>query len=93
MIGARDDHFAGFQRLAQRVEHVRLELGQLVEEQHAQMRERHLARFGARAAADERRHAGRMMRCAKRPLDRELAAEQFARERMHHRDFQDFLRR
>jgi hypothetical protein len=43
---------------AQRVEHPRLELGQLVEKQHAEMREADLARSRPRAAADERRHAG-----------------------------------
>jgi hypothetical protein len=44
VVGARDRHLAGLQRLAQRVEHLRRELGQLVEEQHTVMRERDLAR-------------------------------------------------
>ena len=44
MVGARDRHLAGLQRLAQRIEHLRLEFRQLVEEQHAVMGERHLAR-------------------------------------------------
>jgi len=56
--GARrpaDPHDALFERLAQRVEHGRWELGQLVEEECAMMRERDFARAGARASpADER---------------------------------------
>ncbi len=39
VIGARDRNLAGFEGLAQRVERLRLELQQLVEEQHALMRE------------------------------------------------------
>jgi hypothetical protein len=52
VIGARDHHLAGLERLAQRVEHLRGELGQLVEKQHAEMRECDFARAWARAAAD-----------------------------------------
>ena len=62
MIGARDRDLAGLERLAQRIEHLRLEFGKLVEEQHAVMGERDFAGLGAQAAADQRRHAGRMMR-------------------------------
>ena len=46
---------AVLQRLAQRLEHVPRELGQLVEEEHAAVGQRHLARPRQRAAADERR--------------------------------------
>ena len=35
MIGARNGHFTRLQRLAQRVERLRLEFRQLVQEQHA----------------------------------------------------------
>ena len=45
MIGAGDRHLAGFQRLAQRVERLRLEFGKLVEEENAVMRQRNLARL------------------------------------------------
>ncbi len=51
-VGARDDDVAGLDRLAQRLEHRRGELGQLVEEQHAIDGRGDLARPGARAAAD-----------------------------------------
>ena len=46
MVGAGDDRFAGFQRLAQSVEHVRLEFRQLVEKQHAVMGERNFTGRG-----------------------------------------------
>ena len=43
-VGARHGDAAGLHRLAQRFERGALELRQLVEEQHAEMGERHLAR-------------------------------------------------
>ena len=42
-IGARHGDLAGFQRLAQRIEHRALELWQFIEEQHAKMGEADLA--------------------------------------------------
>ena len=83
----------GLERLAQRVEHARLELGQLVEEQHAEVREAHLAGARPRAAADERRHAGGVVRRAERPASLELAAHQLAGEAVHHRDLEHLLGR
>ena len=44
VVGAGDQHLAALERLAQRIEHLRLELRQLVEEQYAVVGERHLAR-------------------------------------------------
>jgi hypothetical protein len=44
VVGAGDRDFAGLQRLAQRVERLRLELRQFVEEKNAVVRERDLAR-------------------------------------------------
>jgi hypothetical protein len=41
------------QRLAQHLQHLALELGQLVQEQHPVMRQAHLSRPGNGAAADE----------------------------------------
>ena len=52
MIGARDRDFAGLQRLAQRIERLRGEFGEFVEEEHAVMRERDFARPRAQATAD-----------------------------------------
>ncbi len=49
VVGARDRDLAGLQRLAQRVERLRLELRKFVEEQHAVMGERNLAGPGAQA--------------------------------------------
>jgi hypothetical protein len=82
VIGAGDDAFAGFERLAQRCRAPGRELGQFVEEQHAIMRQRRLARPDAQAAADQRRHRGGMMRRAERPAVGQLAARQFARDRL-----------
>jgi hypothetical protein len=90
---ARDYGLAGLQRLAQGIEHARLELGQLIEKQHAEMRKAHLAGTRAGAAADQRRHARRMMRRAEGSLGGELAAHQLARERVHHRDLEHLLGR
>lgn len=64
--GARDRDAAGLERLAQRLEHVPVEFRQFVEEQHAQVCERDLARLRRIAAADERGRARRVMRRAKR---------------------------
>jgi hypothetical protein len=93
VVGAGDRDFAALQRLAQRVESLRLEFRQLVEEEHAVMRERDLAGPGAQAAADQRRHAGGMVRAAERPPVRERAAFDLARDRGDHRHLQQFRRR
>ncbi len=63
-IGARDIDRAGFERLAQRVEHGALKLGQFIEKQHAQMRQADFARLHLEASAGQRGHAGGMMRRA-----------------------------
>ena len=46
VIGAGDGDFAGFERLAQRIENLSLKFGQFVEEQDALMGERDFARPG-----------------------------------------------
>ena len=79
---------AGLERLAQRIEHRPLELGQLVEEQHAEMREADLARPDAQAAADQRRHRRAVVRRAERPAAADLAAAELARDRRDHRHFE-----
>jgi hypothetical protein len=53
VIDARDGDVAGFQRLAQRIQHLAGEFRHLVEEQHAVMRQRNFARPRAQAAADQ----------------------------------------
>ncbi len=62
----RDGDDAVLERLAQRLEHRARELGQLVEQEHAAVRERHLARARARAAADDSRSRGAVVRRAER---------------------------
>ena len=57
-----------------------VELGQLIQKQDALMGERVFARPGARPAADQCRERGRMMRVSKRPLARQPAAAQPARQ-------------
>ena len=93
MIGARDRDFAGLERLAQRVERVRLEFRQLVEKQHAVMGERNFAGPCVNAAADQSRHARGMMRRAERPPIGERAAFDLAGDRGDHRHFEQFGRR
>jgi len=90
MIGAGNGNLAGFQRLAQRVERLRLEFRQLVEEQHAVVRERDFARPRVQAAADQRRHAGGMMRGAERTAVGQRATFDFAGDRSDHGDFEQF---
>ena len=89
-VGAGDADAAGLERLAQRIEHRPLEFGQLVEEQHAQMREADLARAHPQPAADQRRHRRRVMRRAERAAAADLAAAQLARDRGDHRHFERF---
>src|SRR5438477_9938878 len=66
-IGPRDADATGLERLAERVEYRALELRQLVQEQHAKVREANLAGTDAQTAANERRHRGAMVRSAERP--------------------------
>ena len=84
---------AGLDRLAQAVEHLRLEFRQLVEEQHAVMGEGDFAGARTQAAADERRHGGGMMRGAEGAAIGERAVGRVARDRVHHRDFEQLARR
>ena len=67
-----DDDLAFLQRLPQRVEHVAVELGQLIQEEGAPMREADLARRQARPAADERGVARRVVRGAERATPIEI---------------------
>ena len=88
VIGARDDRLAGLERLAQRIEHLRIELGQFVEEQHAEMGERRFAGTRPGAAADQRRHARRVMRRAEGPAAADASACEVAGEAPDHAHFE-----
>lgn len=88
VVGAGDRDLAGFDRLPERIEHLRLEFGKLVEEEHAAMRKRNLAGLRAQAAADHRGHARGMMRIAERPLVGERAVLDRARDRGDHRNLE-----
>ena len=74
-LAAHDRHAPVLERLAQRVEARALELGELVEEQHAVVGERRLARPRRRAAADQ---PGRARSCG---AERGTAAPAPARRR------------
>lgn len=93
MVGARHGDLAVLQRLPQRIQHARIEFGQLVEKQHALMRQRDLAGLGAHAAAGERGHAGGMVRRAERPPRRQRAAFDLAGDGRDHRDLEQLARR
>ena len=79
---------AGLERLAQRLEDVAAVLRQLVEKQHAAMRERNLARPQPPASADHGRRGGAMVRRAKRRPSPLGHGRQRTDERMHHRAFE-----
>mgnify|MGYP000091058867 CR=1 FL=1 len=92
-IGPGDGDRAGFQWLAQTVEHLGMKFRQFVQEQHTAMGERSLARPGAHAPADHRRHRSGVMRRAEGPGACQPAALEQARDRVDHRDVQQFFRR
>ena len=80
MVGARDGDAPCLERLAKGFEDRAAEFRQFVEEQHALVGERDLARPRMRAAADHRRDRGRVMRVAKRPALGQAAVVQQARD-------------
>jgi hypothetical protein len=77
---APDDHLALLERLAQGLDRRALELGQLVEEQHAAVGQRDLAGPRHAAAAEQRRRRHRVVRAAERPLVDEAARRRADRE-------------
>ncbi len=94
VIGPRDAHRAGFQRLAQHLQRARRELRQLVEKQHAIVRQRHLPRPGAPLpATGQRRLRGGVMRRAERAGVGDGAIGQHAGERGNDGGLQHLLRR
>src|SRR5207253_10415082 len=68
-----DRHAPVLERLAERLEDMLLELRQLVEEEYAEVGERHLARMRRAAAADQARDRDRVVRGAARTPRHELA--------------------
>ena len=91
-IGARDGDFARLQRLAQRIEHRALEFGQFIKEQHAEMREAHLARPHFQPAAGQRRHRSGVVRAAERARAADPAFLQQPRDRGDERGFERLCR-
>lgn len=55
-VGARHDHLAGLQRLAQGIEGLGRIFGQFIQKQHAVVGQRYLARLGPVPAAGQGRH-------------------------------------
>ncbi len=66
-LRARDADDARFHRFAERFERVRGKFRQFVEEEHAAVRQAHLARFRVGAASHERRRGRGLVRRAERP--------------------------
>src|SRR5947207_929842 len=92
--GARDGDAAVLERLAQRLEHVLLELRQLVQEQHPAVGERHLARPRRAAAADQAGDRDGVMRRAERArVDERAAAPQESGHRPDRRHLEDLVAR
>jgi hypothetical protein len=92
VIGARDHRLARFERLAQRIEHLRIELGQLVEKQHAEMGKRRFAGTRPRAAADQSRHARRMMRRTEGAIAADASPGEIAGKTADHAHFEHLRR-
>jgi len=90
-VGAGDDHLAGLERLAEAVQRLGRELGELVEEEDPIVRQRGLARPGLEAAAGQGGHAGGVMRGAERPGAGQGALGDQARHRMDHRGLEQLL--
>jgi hypothetical protein len=80
------------ERLAQGIEHLRMKFRKLVEEEQAEMGERCLAGTWTRAAADERRHACRMVRLAEGPRPADAPSGKVAREAPDHADLEHLKR-
>ena len=90
----RDGDDPVLERLAQRLEHRTVELGQLVEEEDAAVREAHLARTRPRPAADHRRGRRGVVRGAKgRSVDERMSRREDARHRVDARDLERLLER
>ena len=87
-VGAGDDDVARLDRLAQGFEDGARILGELVHEEDAVVRQADLARLGALAAADDRRHGRRVVRLAERPVARDAAFVEQSAQRVDHRGFE-----
>ena len=92
-VGPRHHDLAGLQRRAQGIQRLGRIFGQFIEEEHAVVGQRRLARLGFQPAAGQGRHGGRMMRGAERPGARQGPALDQPRHRPDHRGFKQFLRR
>ena len=88
-LDAGDRDRAVLERLAERLERRARELRQLVEEQHAVVRERRLAGSRAGPAADDRRDGGAVVRRAERRLGHErMAADELPGDGVDARDLE-----
>lgn len=87
-VRPRDRHLAGFERLAQGIEHRALKLRQLVEKQHAEMRQTDLARLRTQPATHQRRHRRTVMGTTVRPCPGHPPALQRPCDTRDHRNFE-----
>lgn len=90
VTGPGDDDLPTFQGLAQHLQHLAVELGQLIQKQYALMGQGDFPRLRPAAATDQGRAGGAVMRVAKGPL-RPGIQRGVTGHRMNRRDFQGFL--
>ncbi len=91
-VGAGDQDLAGLQRLAQGVERLGLELGQLVQEEHPVVGQADLARLDPDAAAGQGGHAGGVVRGAEGAGAIQRAFGDHPGHGLHHRGLEQFRR-
>src|SRR5689334_3975850 len=91
-VGAGDTDIARLKRLPERIEDWSLELGQLVEEEHAEVREADLARTNAKATSDQCRHGRAVVRRPERAAAPNPATVELASNGGDHRHFERFAR-
>ncbi len=87
-VGAGDQGAAGLDGLPKRLQRRALEFRELIEKEHAVVREADLSGLGAKPAADQRGQRGGVMRVAEWAPARQLAVVQEPGDRMNHADFQ-----
>ena len=93
-FSTRDTDFAVFERLAHHLQHLTLKFGQLVEKQHAVVRQRNFARLRISATAHQRHIGYGVMRIAERALRHERRfAVDFAGHGVYFGRFERFVQR
>lgn len=87
-VGPRHDDLARLERRAQGIQRLRRIFRELVQKEHAIVREGGFARPGAQAATGQRGHGGGVMRRTERPVAGQAAAFDQPGHRPDHGGFQ-----